>query len=359
MINLDNAATTPVCNAARQAFLSALSLGNPSSLHASGRAARACLESARTVIQDALDCERVIFTSGGTESINLALRGAAEVYGKKKKQIVTTTFEHPATVNTLSALKAKGFSTIEVPPRADGRIHAEDIAAAVTGETLLVAAAHVAGETGSLLDVEKLAVLLRGMDVALHIDGVQGFLKFPISIKKSGIDFYSISGHKINAPMGVGALAVSPRLRLAPLITGGNQENGLRGGTEALPLIAAFAAAVNDWTPVDPVFVQYSVQKLSHSGFTIIPAHDAPILSVASPGLPGEALLRILSDQDVLVGTGSACSKGKRSTAILSMKLPAWVVDNVIRLSFSRLTVLDDVKKAIDIITEINFHFDT
>ena len=178
MISLDHAADTPVCQAARQAFLDALALGNPSSPHAAGREARVCLEDARACLRDALDCERVVFTSGGTESINLALRGAADVFAKTKKHIVTTTFEHPATQNTLSALKAKGFIVTEVPPRADGRIHPEDLAAAVTGETFLVTATQVAGETGSLLDVETLAVLLRGRDTLLHIDAVQGFLKF-------------------------------------------------------------------------------------------------------------------------------------------------------------------------------------
>ena len=366
MINLDNAAGTPVCPAARQAFLDALPLGNPSSPHAAGRAARACLEEARGVLRDALDCERVVFTSGGTESINLALRGAAEVFAKKKTHIVTTTFEHPATVNTLSALKAKGLTVTEVPPRTDGRVHPEDIAAAVTEETFLVTAAQVAGETGSLLDVETLSSLLRGSRARrevnsrslrteealplLHIDAVQGFLKFPISAKKA--DLLSVSGHKIHAPMGVGALAVSSRVRLAPQITGGGQEGGLRGGTEALPLIASFAAAVRDWAPVDPELTRAAVERLSSSGWTVVPAHDAPVLSAAYRGLPGEALARMLSDRGVLAGTGSACSRGKRGAALLSMKLPAWVPDCVIRLSFSRFTTMEELETALGILEE-------
>ena len=350
MINLDNAADTPVCQAARQAFLDALALGNPSSPHAAGRAARACLEEARGVLQNALDCERVVFTSGGTESINLALRGAAEVFAKKKKHIVTTSFEHPATVYTLSALKAKGFTVTEVPPRADGRVCPEDVAAAVTEETFLVTAAQVAGETGSLLDVEALAAALRGRDTLLHIDAVQGFLKCPVSAKR--IDLLSVSGHKVHAPKGVGALAVSSRARLAPQITGGGQEGGLRGGTEALPLIASFAAAVRDWAPVDPALTETAAKRLAASGWTVVPAHDAPILSAAYPGLPGEALMRMLSDRGVLVGTGSACSRGKRSAALLSMKLPAWAPDSVIRLSFSRFTAMAELETALGIIEE-------
>jgi cysteine desulfurase len=352
MINLDNAANAPVCPVARQAFFDALTLGNPSSLHAAGRAARECLEAARTVLQDALDCERVVFTSGGTESINLALRGTAEAYGKKKKHIVTTTFEHPATINTLSALKAKGFTVTEVPPRADGRIHPEDVAAAVTEETVLVTVTQVCGETGALLDAESLAALLRGGPL-LHIDAVQGFLKFPVSVKKAGIDLLTISGHKIHAPMGVGALAVSPRVRLVPQITGGGQEDSLRGGTEALPVIAAFAAAVRDWSPVEPALTRYAVERLTASGWTVVPAHDAPIVSAAFPGIPGEAMVRMLSDKGVLAGSGSACSRGKRSAALLSMKLPAWVPDCVIRLSFSRFTALEELEEALGVVEHL------
>jgi cysteine desulfurase len=353
MINLDNAANTPVCQAARKAFLDALPLGNPSSLHAAGRAARACLDEARGVLQDALDCERVIFTSGGTESINLSLRGTADVFAKRKKHIVTTTFEHPATINTLSALKAKGFHVTEVPPRADGRIHTEDVAAAVTEETFLVTVTQVCGENGSLLDVEKLAALLREPDVLLHVDAVQGFLKFPLSMKKNpAIDLLTVSGHKIHAPMGVGALAVSPRVRLVPQITGGGQEDGLRGGTEALPLIAAFAAAVKDWAAVEPGLTRMTVERLGQTGWTVIPAHDAPIISAAYPKTPGEALVRMLSDRGVLVGTGSACSRGKKSAALLSMKLPPWAPESAIRLSLSRFTTPEELEKALVVIAQ-------
>ncbi|MCL2003497.1 MAG: cysteine desulfurase [Oscillospiraceae bacterium] len=351
-IRLDNAANTPVCAEARLAFLDALSLGNPSSPHAAGRAARAYLEDARRVLRDALDCERVVFTSGGTEGINLALRGTADVFAKSKKHIVTTAFEHPATINTLSALKAKGFTVSTVPPRADGRIHPEDVADAVTAETFLVTVTQVSGETGSLLDVGALAAILRGKDALLHVDAVQGFLKFPVSVNKSGIDLLTVSGHKVHAPMGVGALAVSPRVRLVPQITGGGQEDGLRGGTESLPLIAAFAAAIKAWMPVNPELTRHAAERLASSGWTVIPAHDAPILSAAYPGMAGEALARLLSDKGVLVGTGSACSRGKKSAALLSMKLPAWTPESVIRLSFSRLTTAEELDRALTAITQ-------
>ncbi|MDR1693286.1 MAG: aminotransferase class V-fold PLP-dependent enzyme [Oscillospiraceae bacterium] len=355
IINLDNAADTPVCEAARQAFLGALTLGNPSSPHGGGRAARQCLEEARSVVQTVLDCERAVFTSGGTESINLALRGAAEAYGKLKKHIVTTTLEHPATVKTLSALKAKGFLVTEVPPRDDGRIHPEDILGAVTDNTFLVTAAWVCGETGSLLDIEGLTSRLRGKGVLLHIDGVQGFMKFPVSVRKTGIDLLSVSGHKVHAPMGIGALAISPRVRLVPQITGGEQEGGLRGGTEPLPLAAAFAAAIRDWMPVDPTLVTTAAETLTDAGWFVIPSHDAPILSAANPAkLPGEAMVRMLSDQGIWVGSGSACSRGKRSAALLSMKkLPAWAAGSVIRLSFSRFTVREELSSALEVITRI------
>jgi cysteine desulfurase len=352
MINLDNAANTQVCEAAKRAFIEALGCGNPSSQHASGRAARLKLEEARNVIMRALDCENLLFTSGGTEAINLALRGTAEVFAKKKNNIVTTTLEHPATVNTLSALKNKGFTVTQVPPRADGRVYPEDIAGAVTEETFLLTVTQAAGETGSFLDAGALANLLRGKDALLHVDAVQGFLKFPLSVKKAGIDLLTISGHKVHAPMGIGALAVSRRVRLVPQITGGGQEAELRGGTEALPLIAAFAEAVNDWKPVDPSLTPMAAEYLKSSGWTIIPAHDAPILSAAYPGAAGEVMVRMLSDKGVLVGSGSACSRGKKSAVLLSMKLPPWIPDSVIRLSFSRYNTADEVEQALKIIKQ-------
>jgi cysteine desulfurase len=309
------------------------------------------LEESRTVIKDALDCERVVFTSGGTEGINLALRGAADAYGRKRKHIVTTTFEHPAAQNTLSVLKSKGFAVTEVPPRADGRIHPEDITAAVTDETFLVTAASVCGETGSYLDAAALADSLRGRDVITHIDAVQGFLKAPLSFSKSGIDLITISGHKIHAPMGVGALALSPRVRLVPQITGGGQEGGIRGGSEALPLIAAFAASVRDWSPIAPELTAVAAERLKSYGWTIVPAHDTPILSAAYPGVPGLMMMQALSDKGVLVGSGSACSQGKKSAALLSMKnLPHWVADGVIRLSFSRFNTTEELERALEII---------
>jgi cysteine desulfurase len=348
MINLDNAATTPVCDAAKQAFLDALRHGNPSSLHAAGRAASSCLEEARGVLRDALGCERVVFTSGGTESINLALRGAAEACGKKKKHIVTTSLEHPATVNTLSALKAKGFTVTRVTPREDGRIRPEDILACVTEDTFLVTAAQICGETGSKFDVEALAAPLRDKGILLHTDAAQSFCKFPISIQHAGL--ISVSGHKVNAPMGVGALAVSSETRLSPLITGGGQEGGARGGTEPLPLIAAFAAAVRDFKPIDPDLTAMTVRQLESSGWTVVPACDGPIVSAAHPNIRGEVFVRMLSDRGVLAGSGSACSRGKKSAALLSMKLPPWVPDSVIRLSFSRFTTKKELSRALEII---------
>jgi cysteine desulfurase len=351
IINLDNAADTPVCAAARQAFLDALALGNPASLHTHGRAAKSLLEESRAVLKTALDCGRLVFTSGGTEGINMALRGAAEVYGKKKKHIVTTTFEHPAVQNTLTALKNKGFSVTEIPPRADGRICPQDLAAAVTEDTFLLTAAGVCGENGSLLDAEALGSLLRGRDVITHIDAVQGFLKVPFSLKKSGIDLITVSGHKVHAPMGVGALALSQRVRLVPQVTGGGQEDGLRGGTEPLPLIAAFAAAVRDWSPIHPGLTTAAAERLKAAGWFVVPAHDTPIISAAYPGKPGLMLMQALSDNGVLVGSGSACSMGKKSAALLSMKhLPPWVADGVIRLSFSRFTEMGELDAALGII---------
>ena len=355
MIYLDNAATSPVCTEALDAVLSAASCaGNPSSLHAAGREVRALVEKGRDTLARSLGCpaDCVVFTSGGTESINTALRGAAAAYGRRKKHIVTTALEHPATRKTLIALHADGFEVTEVEPDNDGRICPHALAAAVREDTCLVTAVLVSSESGALLDAQTAAAEIKKKNggTLFHLDAVQGFLKTPLLPVAWGVDFVSISSHKFHGPMGVGALFISPSVRFTPLLTGGAQQKGRRAGTEPVPLIAGMAAAVEAWKPVPEELKEHALARLSRiEGCVILPPHDAPhILSAAFPGAPGEVLVRMLSDEGIAVGSGSACSGGHRSHALTAMRLPAAVLDSVVRLSFSRCNTTDEIDLATD-----------
>lgn len=356
MIYLDNAATTPVSDTALSAFNAAsrLTWGNPSSAHTAGREARTLLENSRRTVAAALGAspESLLFTSSGTESINLALRGTAAAYGRRKKHIVTTTLEHPAVYETLKVLQNEGFSVTEVPPEPNGTVRPAALAAALQDDTFLVTAVQVCSETGAVLDLPALysAVKNRDPSCLVHIDGVQGFLKVDTPLC---FDLYSLSAHKIHAPRGIAALYIKDGVKLAPLLTGGGQERALRAGTEPVPLIAALAAAVTAINPIDPALKTAFLTELMAAlpETTLIPPHDAPhILSVAVPGIPGEVLVRALSDEGLYIGAGSACSKGRRSRAILSMGIPSSVADCVVRLSFSHLCDLNKIKAAVKII---------
>lgn len=357
IIYLDNAATTPVCREAADAFNASNDnfWANPSSLHTLGRAARTHLEVSREVVANEINASRqcVCFTSSGTESSNLAIRGVASIYGKRNKQIVTTTLEHSATRETLRELAQNGFQVTEVAPLKSGHINPTDLAEAVREDTILVSAVCVASESGSTLDISNTvkAIKQKNPSTIVHFDAVQAFCKIPLDVR-TGVDLLSLSGHKIHAPKGIGALYVSKNVRLAPIITGGGQENKLRSGTEPVALTAAFAAAIRAKAAVNPELIPYVVNEFRiYGNCVLIPGHTAPhIISLAFPGIPGEVLTRTLSDRGIMVGTGSACSGNKKSYALMSMGLPSNVLDSVIRLSFSRYTTLDEVKIAVEVI---------
>ncbi|MCL2082589.1 MAG: aminotransferase class V-fold PLP-dependent enzyme [Oscillospiraceae bacterium] len=358
MIYLDNAASTQACQESLRAFKEA-AFGNPLSEHAEGRRAGACLERARTVVASALGSAKsgsVVFTSGGTESVNLAIRGTAAVYGRRKRHIVTTTLEHTCTAKTLNTLKKDGFEVTEVPPGGNGIMDAGKIAAGVREDTFLVTAVQVSSETGAVINEAELAsaVKARNPNTLVHMDSAQGFLKVP-ALSVSGADLRSLSGHKIHSPKGIGVLYVAPGIRLGSILAGGNQENGLRAGTQPVATAAALAAAVEAWHPAPDGLMELMINHLSEiPGTVIIPPHQSGyIISAAFHGLPGQVMVRMLSDRGVMAGRGSACSGKERSRALLSMGLPAKVIDGAVRFSFSRTTAPRDVIGACQIIKGI------
>ena len=245
----DNAATTPVRPEAVQAAVEAMTQGwgNPSSQYALGKQAAERMKGWRADLAGALGCrpEEVFFTSCGSESDNWAIRGALELNRRRGKHIVTTAMEHAAVLEPLKALERQGYEVTCLQPDRWGELDPAQLSAALRPDTALVSMMLVNNELGTVLPVKEAARAIRaaGCLALLHCDAVQGFLKVPFTPKELGVDLLSVSGHKIHAPKGVGALYVRSGLKLPPLIRGGGQEGGLRSGTEATAQIAAFAAA--------------------------------------------------------------------------------------------------------------------
>ena len=359
-IYFDNSSTTRVCREAADRVMEMMTenYGNPSSLHALGFRAERAMEEARAAVASSLgaETEEIFFTSGGTESDNLALFGAAHALKKRGNRIVTTQIEHPAVLNTMKRLEQEGFSVVYLKPDSFGRVGADSICAAVDRHTVLVSLMQVNNEVGSILPVEAAAEAIRacGAPALLHVDAVQAFGKLPLRPRETGIDLLSVSAHKIHGPKGAGALYVRRGVRLVPRACGGGQERNLRPGTESTPLIAGFGAAVRALP--DPARERERMAALSahcRAGLGEIPGvafNSAPdalpyILNFSVPGIRAETMLHFLSDKGIYVSSGSACSKGRASHVLAAMGLPKERIDSALRLSFSRFSTEEETDR--------------
>ena len=342
---LDNAATTAVLPRAREAALSAMDqFGNPGSLHAMGQRARTLLEDSRGRVAAALGVKPgcVTFTSGGSESTNTALRGAAHRLRHLGRHIVSTAIEHDATLNTLKALQNQGFEVTLAAPERDGSVTAEAIRAALRPDTVLVSLMAVCNETGAVLPIREAKAAMAQVcpGALLHVDAVQAFCK--IDLPMDCIDLMSLSAHKIGGLKGSGALYVREGLHLTPLIYGGNQENGLRSGTEAMPQIAAFAAAAEERTArfAENTAHMATLRDRLLAGARALgceintPADCAPHIVNLSPCVGrSEVYIRVLSDRGIYVSGGSACSRGKKSHVLTAMRVSGKNADAALRVS--------------------------
>ncbi|MDO4269811.1 MAG: cysteine desulfurase family protein [Eubacteriales bacterium] len=356
---LDNAATTAVLPEAAEAAVRAMceGYGNPSSLHKMGLDAARLLEESRKTVADALAClpEETYFTACGTESTNIALRGCAHLNRHKKGHIITSALEHAATLATAKQLEADGFRLTVLQPDGAGHILPEALEGALTDDTVLLSCQLVNNELGTVQPVAALGKMLKARcpNALFHVDAVQGLFRVPVAPKKWSCDLMSVSGHKIGAPKGIGALYVKKGLRLPPLATGGGQERGLRPGTEPLPNIAAFAKACEtrkarrdaDYAHVEQLAAYLRERVAAALPFAVFNVQsDVPhVQSLAVPGCKSEVLLRILSDEGVCVSAGSACSKGKQSGVLAAIGLPRAQSDCTIRVSFCPENTRDDV----------------
>ena len=359
MIYLDHAATTPVAREVADTMYDVLlnGSGNPSSQYPYGAAAKKRLESDRAVIAAALGCkaDELYFTSCGTESDNWALRLAAHQNRHVGRHIITTAVEHSAVLEPCRRLEQEGYTVTYLAPDRNGNITARQVAEALREDTALVSMMLVNNETGCVFPVAEVAALLkeRGSKALLHTDAVQAFLKVPFRADTLGADLISLSGHKLNAPKGVGALYIGPRCRaVRPLLAGGGQERGLRSGTEATAQIAGFARAVE-------LRLENYEEKLAHmeeikryaldrllaiDGVVRVGNGAAPhILAVSLVGYPSANVVNELGAQGICVSAGSACHRGKLSHVYAAMKLDKRTAAGVLRVSFAPETTKEDI----------------
>lgn len=364
MIYLDNAATTPVPKAVADAVYDVLlhHCGNPSSQYPAGQEMKKAVEGWRAVIAGALHCppEHLHFTSCGTESDNWAIQAALWQGRHTGKHIITTAVEHSAILEPCKLLAQQGYDVTYLKPGRDGNITVEQVANALREDTVLVSIMLVNNETGCVFPVAETARLLREKKspALLHCDAVQGFLKVPCDPAGWGVDMMSLSGHKLGAPKGIGALYIGPRLREPrPLLPGGGQERGLRSGTEATAQIAGFAKAVElrlenyDAKLAHMTALRdYCREKLLAMGGVVpVGAGTAPhILSVSLVGYPSANIVTELGAEGICISAGSACHQGKASHVVSALGLDKKTAAGVIRISFSPDNTTEDVDALCD-----------
>ncbi len=351
---LDNAATTRVCPEAAEAAVEAMTeiYGNPSSTHGKGREAKKLLDQSRRTVAETLgarDPSEVVFTSCGSESDNWAILSGAESRMRQGRHVISSLVEHDAVRRSLETLEARGFEVTRLQPDATGAVSPEKVLNALRGDTVLVTLMMVNNETGAVTDIRGIAEAMKraGSDALLHTDAVQAFRKVPFQARSLGADLISVSGHKIHAPKGIGALYIRSGLKLKPLIVGGSQEADRRAGTEAMPQIAAFAAACRQ--PAETEWIREMKKRAVRELTEAVPElryleTDAPhILSVSMPGWRSEVLMNFLETREIFVSKSSACKQGKRSHVLEALGLRPEVIDGALRLGFSRYTTEADI----------------
>ncbi len=355
---LDNAATPRVADEAAETAARVLRehFANPSSLYAAGARAEAVISAARETVAASLGVKtgEILFTGSGTEADNIAVQGALRARAAWGEHIVVSGFEHPAVQNAVSYMQKQGWRVTTVRPDAQGHLDLDAMVRAVGTKTALCACMHVNNEVGTIMDVARLAreVKAKNPRTAVHVDGVQAWGKVPLKLSATMIDSYAVSGHKIHAPKGVGALYLRRGFHIEPLILGGLQEYGMRPGTENTAYIAAMAKAV-ELLQADKTRAQ-RVRALSDRLWKGLAGIEGIVRNSPEDALPdvanfsvenirSETMLHFLESRDVCVSSGSACSKGEASHTLNAMGLARSRVDGAVRVSFSGENTAEDV----------------
>ena len=361
MIYLDYNATTPVAPEVLDAMLPFLreGYGNPSSSHAAGRRALEAIEAARAQVANLIGAspEEIVFTSGGTEATNMALRGVV-LAQPHRRHVVTSSFEHPATAETCLLLERQGLRVTRVPVAADGRVQAEDVARALGEEPALVTVMHANNEIGTLQPIAEISRLAKKKDAVVHTDAAQTLGKIPVDVDALGVDLLTIAGHKLYAPKGTGALYVRRGTRLAPLMAGAGHERGLRPGTENVAGIVALGKAC-EIVERDLISEQMRLRGLRDHLLAKLQAnvpglilHGHPTqrlpntLFLTFPGAEGTSLLAAVPE--IAASTGSACHSGATApcASLLAIGLDPGMAVGPVRLSLGRSTTVREVEDA-------------
>ena len=368
-IYLDHAATTPVRPEVLEAMMPYFTeaYGNPSTLYSVGMSARDAVEEAREAIADILNAtpEEIVFTSGGTEADNAALRGVAEFAGKG--HLITTNFEHHAVLDPMEKLEHEGFGLTVLPVDREGLITAQQVADAIRPDTILISTMHANNEIGTILPIGEIGELCRERGLVFHTDAVQTFGKLPIDVRAQKIDLLSISGHKLYAPKGIGALYVRRGTRLSRFMEGGQQEKGRRGGTLNVPGIVGLgkaavlaneerASEATRLLALREIFLsqlQAAIPDLRLNGSR---THRLPYnLNICIPGIEGESVLLALDAMGVCAAAGSACTTGsvKPSHVLTAIGLTSEEARTALRLTLGRSTDGGAVEYAVEQLRQI------
>ena len=373
---LDNAATTKPFESVKNKMIETLeeSYGNPSSLHSKGVEAEQYIKEAKKVIASNLkvDEKEIIFTSGGTESNNMALIGAALANQRAGKHIITTKIEHPSVHNPLIYLENNGFTITYLNVDGNGCVKIEELLDAITDETILVSIMYVNNEMGAVEDIEGIAKAIKEKkkDILFHVDAIQAYGKYRIYPKRMGIDMMSVSAHKIHGPKGIGFLYIKDKVKVKPIIYGGEQQKGMRSGTENVPGIAGLGQAVkeiytNHEENIEKLYAlkRYFVEEVSKidevkvNGLDGLEIKDtAPhVISVSFAGIRSEVLLHSLAEKGVYVSAGSACASNhpQISGTLKAIGVRNDLLDSTLRFSLSVFTTKEELDYALEALNEL------
>ena len=370
---LDNSATTRCCEEAAQLVVKLLTedYGNPSSLHNKGVIAENYMNDARKKIAKTLKVQEkeICFTSGGTESNNLAIIGVAEANKRSGKHVITTSIEHPSVSATMAYLEEHGYEVTYLPVDAYGVISLDDLKAAIRPDTILVSLMQVNNEIGAVEPIAEAGALIKQCNpqTLFHVDAIQSYGKMRIYPAKMHVDLLSVSGHKIHGPKGSGFLYIKDKTKIHPLLNGGGQQRGMRSGTENVPGVAGFGAAAKEMYTDHAAKVaklielkDYMTDRLGEIEGTVINSKkgeaSAPqIVSVSFAGVRSEVLLHALEDKGIYVSSGSACSSNHPgiSGTLKGIGVAQKLLDSTIRMSFGMFNTKEEIDYTIDTLKEL------
>ena len=358
MLYFDNAATTKISKQALEAYVSSSEcFYNPSSLYSQAGKTQALIEEARQVFLKGLKAKSnstFVFTGSATESNNAVLN--AHITRKDKKYIFSAG-EHSSIYETAKHYKELGYNIVFIPLNKDGTINTEELYKEIDNSVVLVSIIYVSNETGAINDIKTITANIKAINpnIIVHTDGVQAVGKLPINLKELGVDYFTLSAHKINGPKGIGGLYIANPNKFKPFILGGGQEKGLRAGTENIQQIQSFKVAFENIKKID--YSQHKEQIINNintNDYLLVSTKDCVdnIISLCFKNVRGETILHMLEEQGFLIGTGSACNSKASYNRVLKELVPAEYLEGAIRISFGDDITIEDCKKLATALTE-------